>query len=437
MRILLVTHRYPPLGVTGVERLSEQTALALAASGHQVTVLTRNASETPAFPKLHRITRRGVGVTIISGGGPLLGRFPKLGPVLERMFERLLIEVDPDVILVSHLLNHSPMYLAIAQRWGVPVAMELHDFYAACERAHLQRLSGELCGGPESGRACATHCFRNDTRAPERWALRTHMFRHALEQADAVICPSEFVAAYFQAAFGPALPPTHIIGNGVEACGNPLPSRRSTEGALHLAYVGVVGPHKGPHVIVEALRLARLPAARLSVFGQPIQPYFRHLAENAAAIPGLEYCAYGAFDPVELPLLLADVDAVVVPSLVWETYSIVAHEAMACGVPVIASRFGALPEVVRHGENGLLFEPGSAYQLAINLQILNDNRELANTLRAGIRRSDWISVEERTTKLGSVLTSLAAARGATAEVSPELQELSVLRDALLEAPIPG
>jgi len=436
MRILLVTHRYPPLGVAGVERLSEQTALGLKAMGHEVTVLTRHDSDSPPFPKLHRTTRKGVGVTVISGGGPLLGRFPKLAPALEQMFERTLVEADPDVVLVSHLLNHSPMYVAIARRWGVPVVMELHDFFVACERAHLERFSGTLCQGPEGGRACATHCFPNDSRALERWALRTHVFRHTLQLANAVICPSRFVADYFQDAFGPGLPPLHIIGNGVEACGDPLPSSSVSEGPLHLAYVGVVGPHKGPHVILEALRLARLPAVRLSVFGQPIQPYFRHLAEAASEMPNLDYRTFGAFEPVELPLLLSDVDALVVPSLVWETYSIAAHEALACGVPVIASRVGALPEVVRHGENGLLVEPGSAYDLAINLQILNDNREVGTTLRAGIRPNDWISVEERMQRLESALSGVLSTAETATDVGLPL-ELAVLRDSLLEAPIPG
>lgn len=437
MRILVVTHRYPPLGVSGVERLSEQTALALSARGHQVTVLTRNDSESPDFPKLHRIARRGVSVMMISGGGPQIGRFPKLAPVLERMFERTLIELEPDVILVSHLLNHSPMYMAIARRWGVPVVLELHDFYVACELAHLQRFSGDLCAGPEAGRACATHCFPNDSRAGDRWALRTHMFRHALEQANAVICPSKFVAGYFRDAFGPAMPPTHVIGNGVEAQGNPLGAGRPTDEPLHLAYVGAVGLHKGPHVILEAVRLARLPAARVSIFGRPIEPFFRQLAAMAARMPELEYHAYGAFDPVELPLLLHDVDAVVVPSLVWETYSIVAHEAMACGVPVIASRMGALPEVVRHGDNGLLFDAGSAYQLAINLQILDENRELVNTLRAGIRRTDWITVDERMNLLESVLTGATSTTPRASDAGSDLDELAVLRDSMLETPVKG
>ena len=432
MRILLITHRYPPLGVTGVERLSEQTALALTAAGHQVTVLTRDDAQTPPFPTLRRTAQRGVSVAIIAGGGSLIGLFPKHAPLLERLFERTLLEVAPDVVLISHLINHSPTYVSIARRWGVPVVVELHDFYIACERAHLQRVSGELCDGPEGGKACATYCFPQGPRALERWALRSHLFRHALEQADALICPTRFVENYFRRISRPPMPSLHVIGNGVDV-GPPSPvCARPPDGRLHLAYVGVIAEHKGIHVLLEAVRLARLPSVRVTLIGDYYPPYLRELRSTAERIESLELRGYGRFEPVELPTLLADVDAVIVPSLVWETYSIVTHEAMACGVPVIASRLGALPEAVRHGQNGLLFAPGSAVDLATLLQMIDADRGLLKALRAGIRPTDWITVGQRTRALESVLEMVANRTPPVASDMPELEELSILRDSLVE-----
>lgn len=433
MRVLLVTHRYPPLGVTGVERLSEQTALALTEAGHEVTVLTRHDAEAPPSPILQHTVRNGIDVAVIAGGGPLHGRFPKLAPTLERLFERTLLEANPEVVLISHLINHSPTYVSIAHRWQVPVVIELHDFFFACERAHLDRFSGERCSGPEGGRACATHCYPNESRAVERWALRTHMFRHALQQADALICPSIFVADYFREAFRPLRPPLHLIGNGVELSAPARSESRPTDRPLHLACVGVVAPHKGTHVVLEALRMARLPAARVSLFGVVYPPYYRGLVKLADKIDNVELHAYGSFDPAELPILLDDVDAVVIPSLVWESYSIVAREAMACGVPVIASRLGALPEAIRHRQNGLLFEPDSPLDLAVMLQTIEQDRAQLDALRRGIRRTDWISVQQRFERLEAVLQGVLAGEHSTYVPAAELTELSILRDALLES----
>ncbi len=129
-------------------------------------------------------------------------------------------------------------------------------------------------------------------------------------------------------------------------------------------------------------------AARTSTCSAwPSQPYFSRILEAAGEVPGLVLKAFGPFDPNGLAMLLEDVDVVVVPSVWWETYSIVIREAYACGIPVVASRLGALPEGVREGENGLLFEAGSSGQLADLLQTLDSDRGLLGRLRDGIRPS--------------------------------------------------
>lgn len=429
MRVLLVTHRYPPFGLTGVERVAEQTALSLTAAGYEVTVLARRESAAPPIPKVERMQRNGIEIVMLSGGGPLHGRFPKLASVLGRLFERTLIECAPDVVLISHLMNHSPSYVEIAHRWNVPVILELHDYYTACEQARLERTSGELCRGPEGGRACAVHCFPAQPRTLERWALRTRMFRHAVEQADALITPSRFAADYFRELFGSNLPPLHVIGNGIDASGI-APSSSPADETLSIGYIGAVAPHKGVHVVVEALRQARLPKARLTLFGVITQPYFGDLLKVVEKIDNLEFRAYGGFDPADLPALLGGVDIVVVPSMWWETYSIVIREALACGIPVIASRLGALPEAVRHGENGLLFHPGSSLELATMLQLLDSNRDQLDALRSGIRTSDWISVEEKTRQLQTVLDGVVGVASSLTATSG-FEELTILRDALV------
>jgi glycosyltransferase involved in cell wall biosynthesis len=129
---------------------------------------------------------------------------------------------------------------------------------------------------------------------------------------------------------------------------------------------------------------------------------------------------------------LGDVDLVIVPSIEYETYSLVAHEAMARGIPVVASRVGALPEAIRHGENGLLFEPGSAAELAGILHTLDTERDRLDALRAGIRRSDWISLQERTSRLEAVLGEVISRESPMTAATTEFEELSILRDALLE-----
>ena len=97
------------VAVAGAGAVGRSVARELLDNGHDVTVLTRHEGPVPPTPKLERTSRRGVDVLVISGGGSSYGRFPSGGPILERLFERTLLEVNPDVVLISHLINHSPL----------------------------------------------------------------------------------------------------------------------------------------------------------------------------------------------------------------------------------------------------------------------------------------------------------------------------------------
>lgn len=434
MRVLLVCHGYPPHGIAGVERLSEQTATTLARRGHEVTVLTRRPTAAPPTLTLDRHERDGVEVISIVGGGATYDRFPGHERELERCFQRVLAERPPDVVLVTHLLHHSPGYVDYAHRWGVPVVLELHDFFSACPRAHLERHSGERCAGPAGGIACAEHCFPDDgpERAVARWSLRAEAFARALRRADAVICPSRFVATYFAPMRGTASPIV-VIENGVPAtfarCDRP--PARAPGAPLELASIGVATPHKGFHVVIDAVRRAGLPRARYTIFGATTRGYDAELREAAAAVDGLELRFFGRFEPAMLPALLADVDVVIVPSLVEETYSIAAREALACGVPVLASRIGALATAIREGVDGHLFAPGDATELAVLLQRLHARRDDLKALASGIRRDAIVTVDERTARLEQLLHDVVA-RG-TPPPEDGNSSLDVLRDALAMA----
>ena len=208
MRLLLVTHRYPPFGVTGVERVAEQTAEKLTAARRRGHCPDQAANRRRRLPRDSSGASIGASMSwMIAGGGPLHGRFPKLAPALERLFERTLLDVQPDIVLMSHLIDHSPGYVSIARRWNVPVVLELHDYYLACEQARLQRRSGDLCHGPEGGSACATHCFPEQAKSVARWALRTHMFRRAARPGGRSRRPVSFRRRAISAdAFGSDLP---------------------------------------------------------------------------------------------------------------------------------------------------------------------------------------------------------------------------------------
>ncbi len=157
-------------------------------------------------------------------------------------------------------------------------------------------------------------------------------------------------------------------------------------------FVGRLDRRKGFPVAVAAFeRLARdRPDLRLLVIGDGPQ------RGAVAALPGSvrdRVELFGAVKYDELPPLLAAGDLYVGPALGGESFGMVLVEAMAAGLPVVASAIPGYREVVRDGVDGILVAPGSADDLAAAIAAILDDPELAGRLRAAgparAARFDW------------------------------------------------
>jgi glycosyltransferase involved in cell wall biosynthesis len=400
MRVLLVSHRFPPDSLGGVERYTQMLVAELAAGGDRVSIVTRRFGRTPSAPEMLREQLAdGTMVYRFVGGELHPDRFLLHHERLEQLFLDALIEAAPDVVHVNHLIGLAPHLIEIAHRQRVAVVLTLHDFFFACPLVHLQKTSGELCRGPAGGRECARTCFAHEGEgATLRWGLRTVYFRRLLAAAERVIAPSEYVATYFR-AFGVDRSRLSVIPNGISIAPVVRPIRTygtpRAGGTLNLAYIGAVARHKGVHLVLEALALAGFDAVDLTILGEtPDSVYTRELRERAGAIPGVQLRRYGRYEPSELPLLLEDVDCVIVPSQVPESYSLTTREALVLGIPVIATRLGALVEGIVDGENGFLFDHRRPDELATLLRRLADDDALLRRLREGASRTDVVTVPE-------------------------------------------
>jgi glycosyltransferase involved in cell wall biosynthesis len=162
-------------------------------------------------------------------------------------------------------------------------------------------------------------------------------------------------------------------------------SGRSRDEPLRLAFVGRADPVKGLHVLVEAVRsLPHSLPIEVGFFG----PYWceAYGAGLARQVQGdNRFQPPELLAPADLMQRLADYDVCVVPSLWLETGPLVVLEAFAVGLPVVGSRLGGIAELVTVGQDGLLFEPGNAAELAACLRRLVDDPALLEQLRSGIR----------------------------------------------------
>ena len=95
-----------------------------------------------------------------------------------------------------------------------------------------------------------------------------------------------------------------------------------------------------------------------------------------------------------LEKVLSEIDVVVVPSIWYENAPLTINEAFTASVPVITSNIGGMKELVRDGENGLLFEVGDSNDLTTKMQMIIDDPELLNKLQKGIKIKSVTPIDE-------------------------------------------
>lgn len=411
MRVLLVAHHLPPDGAAGVERLVHGLADDLRRTGDTVAVVSRRIGGEPAARIQRETMPGGVLHYRLSGGTRPLESFLAHHELLELLFGSVLAEFEPDVLHVHHLFGLSPGFIQLAQRLRTPTVVSLHDFYFACPRIILRKPSGEHCAGPDGGRECARTCYAGAGGADvARWAVREAHFRALLRLPERLIAPSRHMAEFFERFLGDGRR-LRVVENGVA-----LEPRRDepgvtprSRGSINLACLGTVAAHKGVHVLVEALRIARLPAVNLLVAGELAEPaYVDAVRRSASAIDGLQLTMRSAYQLEELPGLLGDLDCVVMPSQWPETFGIVAREALVRSVPVLVSRVGGLAAAVDEGRNGFTFTADRPDELAALLKRLAADDELVLRLREGARSTRVLSSAEHAAATQAVYAEAVA-----------------------------
>jgi glycosyltransferase involved in cell wall biosynthesis len=146
-----------------------------------------------------------------------------------------------------------------------------------------------------------------------------------------------------------------------------------------LLFVGRISPGKGLHVLLKSLKHLKR-AVRVAIIGPPDwdSEYFNHILrliqkENEKGKHAIEYI--GEKSQTELVDWYQRASVFVLPSI-YEGLGIVNLEALACETPVVATKVGGIPEIVRNGEDGILVEPNNPLEIADAIQYLLDNDDV-------------------------------------------------------------
>ena len=176
----------------------------------------------------------------------------------------------------------------------------------------------------------------------------------------------------------------HVIGNGVET-DIFMPGRKSKTSSNDLRMIAVARliKRKGLQHILQALHELNDPSIKLTIIGSG--NYEKKLMTFSGSL-GLNDLVtfYGYCTRKKLPFLYSQADIFILPSMT-ESFGIVFAEAMACGLPIIGSRVGGVPDLVKK-QNGILISPGNVQEIKNAILTFKNNTKMMDKMSKANRK---------------------------------------------------
>jgi len=385
--VLVVTLRYPPYVAGGYELLTRDVVRALEERDHRVTVLAgrgeRFDGEDQVLPWLEPGLDDHEDLFGWSNAASNAERFRLHFLRLSnwRATRRALAETGADALFFFNLGLVSLAPILAARCSGVPTLGYIADLWPLNHWARDWRENRERAESKPIQLAALTRAWRT--------------FR-GLTGLGRLLVPSEFVAGELgrDGMEGSALGvvPLGLAPEMARRAENFEARQRGQDEPLRVVCSSMLWSGKGQHVLLEACALAvsRGVDLRVVLAGSGATDYLDRLG-TVAARPELEgrVTFRGMLEPEELSEELRAAHVFALPSLWGEPFGLATLEAMAHGLCPLVSNTGASPEIVRHEQDGLVFDASSREELAAGLERLasfdSQRVEFASSARERVR----------------------------------------------------
>jgi glycosyltransferase involved in cell wall biosynthesis len=353
MRVLILHSRYSSGPASGENRVVDDEARLLTEAGHHVELFAPDLG-------------RPAGLDLISAG---------LGTIWSRQagehVVKLIEQSTPDLVHCHNLFPSLSPSVIRASTEDIPVVMTLHNYRLRCLSATLFR-DGRVCEdclGRTPWPGIVHRCYQESLAASVALAssLVLHRVIGSFGRVRLFIAISEFVR---EKHIEGGISPSQIIAKPHFV----WPVQRRESPGEYFLYLGRLAPEKGVDFLLGAWKHV---AAKLLIAGDgPDSTRLRGIAPA-----NVEF--RGTIEPDEVPRLLRGARALLVPSTWYEGAGRVVLEAYAAGVPVLATRVGALPEVVRDGITGLLLPTNDTRAWVEATERIGDDTESKRMGEAG------------------------------------------------------
>lgn len=359
MRILILHNRYQI--TSGEESVVQAEQTLLKSRGHTVKVLEVDNREIEGV--FNKVKAAINVVYSLSSKG---------------IVKNAILQFKPEIVHVHNFFPLlSPSVYFACNEAGIPVVQTLHNYRLLCASASLYR-DGRVCedclGKPFGWSGVIHKCYRSSSIGSAAVAAMSsvhHWLGTWSERVEAYICLTEFAREKFIQGGLPAnklfVKPNFVYPHQVSKT-----TQASFNDELYALYVGRLYEEKGIITLLAAWKQLN-EKIKLKIVGDG--PLFQQVREEIQHISGIELLGKQSSERVYQ--LMANSQFVVVPSEWYEPFGLVVIESFAVGTPVLASKIGALSEIVDRGQNGLQFRPGDVGDLVMKVQwALNHPNEL-------------------------------------------------------------
>ena len=392
-RVLILHNRYRYAG--GEDVVVEHETRLLTDAGVQVEVLS-----------LDNRSIESLADELVAAGSAIYSHR------MRKRVSSVIARFQPDVMHVHNFFPlFSPSVYDAAAAHGCPVVQTLHNYRLLCANAqffHEGRCCSACLAQPLGFPAISNACYRGHTSGTAVVAMMNgfHRMRGTWRsRVGRYIALTEFARELFVRSG--AIPSQRIAvkPNSIED-----PGVGRGEGG-YVLYVGRLSPEKGIEVLLDAAqREDGLPMPMKIVGTGPLESRVR----ETQCADRIEFLGHRS--RAETLRLMKGASALLFPSLWYEGLPMVVIEAFATGLPVVASRLGAMREIIGDSRNGVLFDAGDPGALRNAVRRLHASPKTADALRRGARAT-YLQRYTPEVNLRALLSLYASVRsGATERV---------------------
>ena len=418
MKILFPVHVFFPKHFYGTETYTLELAKALKAFGHEPVILTAIPYGEAGAGSIHsKYEYDGLQVHCIDLNLKPHNRFrqtyyrPDLYPILQDIVS----EINPDIVHVTHLINHTSTLLEVLRDAQIPTVATLTDFFGICFNNKLERYDSFLCHGPNKTSTNCLCCYfrsangswsrkffhpflKNNTllnivsrslpylsKLPglRKGSLSSHVLdvtcridilRDLYGIYQCMIAPTDFLyEVYATNHFYPKRLKKINFGINLDLVKDYQTPRKKTASMIRFGYIGQLTAHKGVDILISSYLRLIGDNKSLVLYGPSDQdrPYMDELLRLSSGVDHIEFKP--TFPREELPARLSEFDVLVIPSRWYENSPLVLLYALATRTPVIVTDVKGMSEFVKDGFNGYTFKKNSVEHLTSIMQKIIDD----------------------------------------------------------------